>query len=683
MKNDRFLYLLAVILFAAVVIAYSNHFNNSFHFDDSHTIVDNVFIRDIGNIPLFFKDGTTFSSLPTNQSYRPVVTTTLAIDYWLGKGLNPFFFHLSTFVFFIIQGLLMYFLFIKIFDLSDEHPINKYIALIAVAWYLLHPANAETINYVIARSDSLSTLFVILSLVLFMYSSLCRKWHLYLVPFSIAVLTKPIAVIFVPLLLVYILLFETKKASDPRVNKKGHVLYRSIFKILFPSLLTCVILLVFIKAMSPKTWIPGGTSHLHYVITQPYVIFHYFTTFFLPLSLSADTDWKPLASVIDVRFFAGVIFVLALLFFAIMTSKKEQLRPISFGIYWFFIALFPTSSIFPLAEVMNDHRIFFPFVGLVMSVCWATAFFLLKLKNIFSSELIYKIILITVISFTLSAYAYGTYQRNKVWKTDKTLWKDVIEKSPANGRGLMNYGLALMAKADYPDAEIYFRKALELYPDYPYLYVNIGVLKEATGNFSEAEQYFKKAILYGPGYPECYFYYGKFLKAQRRFEEASWNLNKALELLPAHMKARQLLMDIYYLQGDFGKLSDMVKSSLQLEPSNEKSRFYLAELKKGKTRLDIAINNAKANKTPEGFLELSLQYYEAGQYIKSIEAAKEALKLRPGYDLAYNNICAAYNELKQWDKAIEAGEKAVNLNPSNQLAKNNLAWAKKQKTIVR
>ncbi len=169
MKNDRFLYLLAVILLAAVVITYSNHFNNSFHFDDSHTIVDNVFIRDIGNIPLFFKDGTTFSSLPTNQSYRPVVTTTLAIDYWLGKGLNPFFFHLSTFVFFIIQGLLMYFLFIKIFDLSDEHPINKYIALIVVAWYLLHPANAETINYVIARSDSLSTV----SLLYFHWYCLC------------------------------------------------------------------------------------------------------------------------------------------------------------------------------------------------------------------------------------------------------------------------------------------------------------------------------------------------------------------------------------------------------------------------------------------------------------------------------------------------------------------------------
>ena len=80
-------------------------------------------------------------------------------------------------------------------------------------------------------------------------------------------------------------------------------------------------------------------------------------------------------------------------------------------------------------------------------------------------------------------------------------------------------------------------------------------------------------------------------------------------------------------------------------------------------------------------MELSLRYYEAGQYMKSIEAAKEALKLRPDYDLAYNNICAAYNELKQWHSAIEAGERAVKLNPNNQLARNNLAWAKSQKMI--
>src|SRR5260370_1742620 len=94
--------LLLVILLAV----YANHFHNSFHFDDAHTIVTNAAIRELRNIPLFFRDATTFSSLPSNQSYRPLVSTLFAIEYWLGASpartrLNPFWFHLSIFALFI------------------------------------------------------------------------------------------------------------------------------------------------------------------------------------------------------------------------------------------------------------------------------------------------------------------------------------------------------------------------------------------------------------------------------------------------------------------------------------------------------------------------------------------------------------------------------------------------------
>src|SRR6266550_6507658 len=42
---------------------------------------------------------------------------------------------------------------------------------------------------------------------------------------------------------------------------------------------------------------------------------------------------------------------------------------------------------------------------------------------------------------------YATFQRNKVWNTEETLWRDVTIKSPRNPRGLMNYGNTLMTKA--------------------------------------------------------------------------------------------------------------------------------------------------------------------------------------------------------------------------------------------
>ena len=56
------------LLLIAILAVYANHFQNSFHFDDAHTVENNASIRDLRNIPLFFCDATTFSSLPSNQS---------------------------------------------------------------------------------------------------------------------------------------------------------------------------------------------------------------------------------------------------------------------------------------------------------------------------------------------------------------------------------------------------------------------------------------------------------------------------------------------------------------------------------------------------------------------------------------------------------------------------------------
>jgi tetratricopeptide (TPR) repeat protein len=368
----------------------------------------------------------------------------------------------------------------------------------------------------------------------------------------------------------------------------------------------------------------------------------------------------------------------ALLWAAVRTSRKEGGRPISFGILWFFIAVLPT-SLTSLAEVMNDHRIFFPYVGLTISVSWAIALGLSHFKKPAQPTLAVSRLPVIAVLIVLATYAYGTHERNKVWHTDETLWRDVTQKSPDNGRGLMNYGLTLMAKADYAGAERYFNRALVLTPNYPFLLVNLGILKEATGRPVEAESFFRRAVISNAGYPGSYFYYGRFLKRQGRIDEAIQNLDKTLALVPAHLNARHLLMDIYFERGEFDKLASQAEATLALVPEDQKAITYRRAAGGSKSLLQIAQERVNTQRTPENLLELSFRYYKAGQFTKSIEAAKEALKLKPDYDLAYNNICAAYNELKQWDRAIEAGEKAVRLNPDNSLAKNNLAWAKSEK----
>jgi len=101
-------------LIALVTLAYANHFTNSFHFDDSHAVEDNEAIRDLHNIPRFFTDAGAFSTQPANRTWRPLVTTSLAIDYWLGGGVKPAYFQASTFFWYLAQVCLIFFLFVRV-----------------------------------------------------------------------------------------------------------------------------------------------------------------------------------------------------------------------------------------------------------------------------------------------------------------------------------------------------------------------------------------------------------------------------------------------------------------------------------------------------------------------------------------------------------------------------------------
>ena len=169
-----------ILALITLVLTYANHFHNGFYFDDGHTIVNNASIRSLNNIPRFFTDVATFGTMPDNRGYRPMVTTLNALDYWLAGGtLNPFYFHLSIFTWYVLQCLCLFFLFKKIFHSDRPHIWNDWFAFFAATWYAHHTANAETINYIIARSDSFSTFCIVLALLLYTLPR-GKKYCLYL-----------------------------------------------------------------------------------------------------------------------------------------------------------------------------------------------------------------------------------------------------------------------------------------------------------------------------------------------------------------------------------------------------------------------------------------------------------------------------------------------------------------------
>ena len=625
----RFAYPAACAVALLVTLAsYANHFHNEFHFDDSHAVENNAYIRSLRNIPLFFTSTATFSSLPANQSYRPLVTTTLAVDYWIGGGLKPLAFHITSFTLFLIQCAVLLAFYRRLMDHARPHPANRWLALIAATWYALHPANAETVNYIIARSEILSTLGVVLALRLFLGGGVARKYYLYLIPATAGVFSKEIAAMFAPLLFLYVILFERERSVGEMFRPREIV---AALRVTWPSFVVCFGI-VAIGMRLATNYTPGGTSRVQYLMTQPFVIVHYVVSLFFPVHLSADTAWPLISDPLDDRLVAGVACIAAALAVAWITSRRRETRPIAYGMLWFFIALLPTSSLVPLAEPMNDHRMYFPFVGLILAVVWSLGLWQEKLAAGM------RLLLPTAAVAVLLAMAYGTWQRNIVWRTEESLWLDATQKSPDNGRGLMNYGVIQMNKGNFASADDYFERALRYNPKYAYLHVNIGVLKSALGQPAEAERHFREAQQDDPNNPVSYTHFARWLASVGRTEEAQLFAARAVELSPADADARLLL------------------DAIVAGPAR-------------------ALPAAHEPATPEGWLTLGLAQYQAQRFEECITSSRRALQLRPNYAEAFNNICAAENALEHYAAAADACEHALAIKADYALARNNLAVA--------
>jgi tetratricopeptide (TPR) repeat protein len=654
----------ALLLLLTVALAYSNHFQNDFHFDDFHTVNNNPYIRSLHNAKLFFTDPSTFSILPANRTYRPLVTLSLAIDYWLGSGLKPFYFHLDMFLWYLVQLALMLVLFRHILRLASTDPWTDWAALFAVALYGLHPATAETVNYIIQRGDLYSTLLVVASLVVYALAPRLRRFGIYLLPLAVALITKQPAAIFPAILLAYVLLFE-----EPHVGK---ALRRCV-----PSIVVVGLMLWLQTRMMPATFAPGIISAHDYLVTQPWVALHYFLMFFAPVALTADTDQTAFSTVFNLEGMTGVAFVLALIGAIYATARRQNLRPAAFGLAWFLLALVPT-SVYPLSELENDHRMFFPFVGLALAVSWCAA---LAMRRIHASEPVLIVCAVPI----LAACAWGTHLRNEVWRSEETLWRDVSIKSPHNGRGLMNYGLTLMSKGQTAEALDYFERALKYTPNYFILEINIGIAYGDLHRDADAAAHFFRAMQLAPGDALPNFYYGRWLAKQGRLREAIGQFQAAIVRNRDYLDPRYALMQAYWDVGMQPAAKEIATDTLQMSPGDVTALRFLNGQAVSEALPDpIAAAEALVKQAPtaDNYLNLSLAYHRAGRFRDCIQAAEQALKVRPGFALAYNNIAAARMDLGEWDAAIAAAGEAVRLQPDLQLARNNLAYAQQQKKLA-
>jgi Flp pilus assembly protein TadD len=639
MTTTRHYLFAAALGAAALLFTYSNSLHNAFHYDDLHVIVNNVYVRSLRNIPLFFRDAYTFSSIPEHATYRPLVSATYAIDYAIG-GLDPAPFHATQILLLIVIWTMLIVFLRKSLDVWQPSPRNRWIALSAATIWAIHTVNTETLNLISSRSEELAAICTLAALLIIQFWERGRRWHLYLVPIAIGALAKAQIVIFGPLLLLYLIFIEGKSARK-----------KATWIATLPSMSLGVALLFVLNRANAAEFVPGGTSRWRYFFTQGLAFAHYTRLFFWPVGLSVDTDLKPVANWYDPWALGGFVFVAALLLLIRYVSRRQELRPAAFGLSWFVVALLPTSSLYPLAEVVNEHRVFLPYMGLALAAVFVLDAVLVQHQRVFA-----VIALVAII-----ALGAGTVTRNRVWATEESLWKDAALKGPTNERALLNYGSIELTAGNYTVAQDVLSRAESLNPHYPLLEVTLGILEGQLQHSGAAEEHFRRALIMLPNDADTHFYYADWLVRDGRAPAAIPELQKAMRINRSRIEPRTLLMKLSAASGDVATSRRLASETLSFDGTSSEAAAVLAGSMPGvrcrnykecftagrmaigdKRFLDAALTNREAIRfaptSADAWINLGWSLAQLGLDREADQAFVQALALRPGDENARSNL---------------------------------------------
>jgi tetratricopeptide (TPR) repeat protein len=623
----KYIWVHLLIIAVAGFMIYSNIIKSEFHFDDLTSIIIQPKITT-------FKTFSNFNYWITFYN-RPVSDLTFAVNYHFGQ-FNVIGYHLVNILLHILNTWLVYLLILKLLSfrkfIDERITNNKYlVALFVALLFLVHPIQTQAVSYVVQRMTSLSALFYLTAVYLYILGRLefvekQRKFRslilLFLACFSglLGVLSKQDAISF-PAAFILVELFFIR-------NKSGKPCRKYLITIF--SILCLLVLAIFISGHLPTE--TDAISRKDYLLTQFRVIVKYIQLVFLPLSQNVDYDFKISSAFWNIPVLGSLLLILALIALSVVLYRNKRL--VSFGILWFLLTMSVSSSIIPIRDVIFEHRIYLSLMGFSITVVYILVFFLAEKRR--------KLLLI-LLTLIILVYAGATYKRNYIWKSEYALWKDVVTKSPGKARPWCNLGYVVLNMDSLDQAKRYFEKSLQIDPHYPLALNNLGHTLERKGDFQMALKYFLQAIEHAPNYTNALNNTGCTLIDLDRAMEAIYYFNRAIASNPSYERSYYNMSLAYIDLGDINKAVDYLLDYLKLKP-------YDIE----------ALNN------------LGKCYFDRGDYVDALPVYQKALKRTPNDFVIINNMGNAYYKLGNPQKAIECYDRALKINPEYEPARLNL-----------
>jgi len=547
------------VLIALGALIYSNSFSNSFHFDDFPTIVNNPSIKSFHDLHDMW------GSEPT----RFIASFSFALNYHWG-GLNVVGYHLLSLLIHVATAILVWRFVLLIAASSAD---ASWIAFFTAAIFLTHPLQTQAVNYIYQRAVLLAAFFYMSSLVLYIEANLAweakrisRGQFYYgssLICAALSMLSKENAVS-LPFMICFCqwFLISENKIFDWRK-------IAPFFAVILIMPLSWG-LLNFHTLMGIKKTFAGlaqGLTVQQYALTQGKVVLTYLKLLILPVHQRVEYDFTAVPSFFDGSVLGSLSLLAIILGTAVVLRKRFRL--VSFGIFWFFITLMPESSFWPNRDLIYEHRLYLPMLGFGIFLSSALFYFFQGKRASLA---------IPILIALVAVYSILTYQRNKIWKSELTLWDDAVHQSPQSCRAYLNRGAAYQRQGDLDHALADYNMAIGLGPVEAVTLSNRGMIFEEKGEPDLALANFNLAIKTNPSFAGTYINRGKLYLMEGKFDQALEDFNKAIAAIPDDPEIYGDRAAIYYQQKDYEKCWQDVRKVEALGSSIKPE--YLQALKK-------------------------------------------------------------------------------------------------------
>ena len=482
-QKSRFILVISILLLLAFLSFLPVLGNGFVNWDDQAYITDNPLIKQLSlkgmkNIFFSFHVGL----------YKPLVLLSFALEYHFFK-LNPFIYHLDNLLLHLLNALLVFWF---IYRLSLKLPV----AFLSAVFFAIHPLRVESVAWVVERKDMLYGLFLLLSLISYLYyidkGQRQKYYNLSVAGFFLSLLAKP-AGLMLPFALLTLDWFRKRKLNLQTFKEKIPYLVLSLLAVGLNS---------YAQYLQPDSQLnlqarTGLTLPDKFLIANRAILL-YLEKLFLPIKLSCLYPYpQRINHLLPPGFRIAPLIVLLL---ALVVGLSRRYTPkVIFGSLFFFILLFPLLPLISTGPAFAAERYtYIACLGLFYLLAEASLWLYLRASPPLKTTIIISLSLIILILALL------TFQRTRVWKDSLTLWDDCLRNYPHTALAYNNRGNVYQKTGNFTQAIADYNQALKLKPDYAKAYYNRGKLYHDTGNLTQALADYNQALKLKPELVEAY-----------------------------------------------------------------------------------------------------------------------------------------------------------------------------------